>query len=296
MSVPDASPLTVVFSLLSRADSTPPDLRPPGAGRSQHDVFESDPNLNFEHWGEYWRKVHGARFLHRDEADDTAMDKLLRYDQLHRFAPGPTQTDAPPYRAPTDAYGRLWPDVAGRIERYRRPQWDGAAYLGFASEADIAEVLGSARVQQKIMPEDHLMFRDIAPILSRQHILLPGAGSEPVSLVKLHVRKPELSRSEFQHWWLGEHAGLVAEHAGPLLKRYVQLHNVGPTSAGLPFYHADASRIDGVTLMSFGSVTALERFLSGAGQAAIANDERRMADTSAGEWWTAISMTLVDQR
>lgn len=117
-------------------------------------AFEGNPNLNFEHWGEYWRKVHGVRFIHVEEADDYSLEKLVRYDQLHRLAAGPTHTDTPPYRAPADARGKLWPTVIGHIEPYRRPRWDGIAYLNFASAEDIAAVLGNERVRRKILPED----------------------------------------------------------------------------------------------------------------------------------------------
>src|SRR5690349_15983787 len=72
------APLTVLFSFLSRADSTPLDQRSRAGGHILGkdgkvisdpaadpfaNAFEPNPNLNFEHWGDYWRKVHGIRFL-----------------------------------------------------------------------------------------------------------------------------------------------------------------------------------------------------------------------------------------
>ncbi len=113
---PDArtAPLTVLFSFLLRAD--------PAANAS-----EPDPNLSFETWGDYWRKVHGPRFLHPDEADDrTTISRLLRYDQIHRVASGPTSLNPPPYRPPLDADGRLFETIVGHVEPYRRPQWTGS--------------------------------------------------------------------------------------------------------------------------------------------------------------------------
>jgi hypothetical protein len=47
--------------------------------------------------------------------------------------------------------------------------------------------------------------------------------------------------------------------------------------------------------MSFASVTDLEAFLVSPAQQAIAQDEARLCDTSAGEWWTAIGMTVTSQ-
>lgn len=133
-------PLIVLCSLLSRADNTPLAERrradghildhageviiDPAADASAN-AFEGNPNLNFEHWSEYWRKVHGVRFIHAEEPDDRSLERLLRYDQLHRFAPGPTQTDAPPYRAPVDDEGKLWRTVVGHVEGYQRPAGTG---------------------------------------------------------------------------------------------------------------------------------------------------------------------------
>ena len=306
----DGTPLIAVCSLLSRADNTPLGERslapwhvPDRDGLPIADSaavpgmngFEANANLNFEHWGEYWRKVHGVRFTHAEEAEDRSLDKLLRYDQLHRFAPGPTHTDAPPYRPPLDANGKLWSTVVDHVERYRRPRWDGIAYTNFASRDDIGVVLDNPRFREKIEPEDRAMFRDIAPVLARQYIVLPSAtGAEAATLVKLHARAPGVTRDAFQQWWLREHAPLVAKHAG-LVRRYVQLHNIGPTEPGQPQYHAAACRIDGVTLLGFASVNDVEEFLGSAGQREIFEDERRMTDSAVEEWWTAVGMVVVDR-
>lgn len=304
-------PLTVLCSLLSRSDNTPLAQRRRAdghvldhAGQAVADpaadaaanAFEGNPNLNFEHWGEYWRKVHGVRFIHTEEADDRSLERLLRYDQLHRFAPGPTHTDAPPYRALVDAQGKLWPTVVGHVEAYRRPRWDGIAYLNFARPEDIAVVLGNARVREKILPEDQAIFRDIAPVLSRQYVIVPSVtGNEAITLVKLHVRSPAISREAFQRWWLREHAPLAAAQSKSWIKRYVQLHNIGPIEPGQPLYHPQASGIDGVTLMGFASINDLEDFLRSREHKAIAEDEARVTDSAVGEWWTTIGMVLVNR-
>lgn len=307
----DGQPRIVLCSLLSRADNTPLAERHRADGHvldragnviadpaadAAANAFESSPNLNFEHWGEYWRKVHGVRFIHAEEPDDQSLERLLRYEQLHRFAPGPVHTDAPPYSAPVDAQGKLWPTVIGHIEAYRRPRWDGIAYLNFASTEDIAVVLGNARVREKILPEDRTIFRDIAPVLSRQYVITPStSGNEAITLVKLHVRNPTISRAAFQHWWLRDHAPLVAAHSKRWARRYVQLHNIGPTEPGLPLYHPQASTLDGVTLMNFTSINELEDFLRSPEQRSIAADEKRMMDLSVSEWWTTIAMMLVNR-
>ncbi|WP_413439430.1 EthD domain-containing protein [Sulfuriferula sp. GW1] len=306
-------PLIVLCSFLSRADNTPLQERRRGDGHmldAQGQViadpavdpaanaFEGNPNLNFEKWGEYWRKVHGVRFTYVEEPDDRSLERLQRYDQLHRVAAGPTESSTPPYAAPIDDNGRLFPTVIGHIAPYRRPRWDGIAYLNFAGPEDIAAALANKRVRSKILPEDQAIFRDIAPVLSRQYILLPSAsGNDAITLVKTHVRRPDSSRAEFQRWWLQEHADTVlAQPDTPrLVKRYVQLHNIGPTETGQPFFHPETSGIDGVTLMAFASMNDLEDFLLTDSQRVIADSEATMTAAGSTEYWTALGFVLVNR-
>lgn len=139
-------------------------------------------------------------------------------------------------------------------------------------------------------------FRDIAPVLSRQYVIvLSTTGNEAVTLVKLHIRNPTISREAIQHWWLREHAPLAAAQSKGWAKRYVQLHNIGPVEPGQPLYHTQASGIDGVTLMGFASINDLEDFLRSREHKAIAEDEARMMDSGAGEWWTTIDIVLVNR-
>jgi EthD domain len=309
-----SSPLTVLFSFLSRADSTPLDLRSRAdghiidvngrvianpAGDPSANAFESDPNLNFEKWGDYWRKVHGVRFLHSDEDEDReTIGRLLRYDQIHRLAPGPTSLNPPPYRPPLDAKGRLFDTIIGHVEPYRRPLWDGIAYLNFANPADLETVLGSDRVRRKILPEDQAIFRDLAPFLARQFVIIPNAvGDDTIVLVKTHVRRDELDRESFQRRWRQHHAKVVIGQPDTrrLVKRYVQLHNVGPETDGQPFFHPATSRIDGVTVMAFASAKDVETFLLSESCASIDKAEQSIAVPEAGEYWTGVTFTVVDQ-
>ncbi len=306
-------PLTVLFSFLSRADSTPLNQRRRGEGHVLDNqgyvipdpaadpggnAFETDPNLNFEKWGEYWRKVHGVRFLHAEDVDDLSVERLLRYDQIHRVAAGPTSLTPPPYNPPVDGEGRLFTTIIGHVEPYHRPSWDGVAYLAFASFDDVAAVLGTERIRTKILPEDRTIFRDLAPVLARQFIMLPSVtGNDAVTLVKTHVRRPDLDRSAFQRQWLGEHAELVLAQADTkrLVKRYVQLHNVGPTVEGKPFFHPETSRIDGVTLMSFATMRDVEAFLMSESHAVIAADEQSISTAEAGDYWSGLNFSIVDR-
>lgn len=54
-------------------------------------------------------------------------------------------------------------------------------------------------------------------------------------------RRPDLTREQFQSYWLDSHADLVVERAGPLrIRRYVQSHTVD-----LPGLHAALQRRNG---------------------------------------------------
>lgn len=308
------APLTVLFSFLSRADSTPLDLRSranghvldatgeivadPAADPSAN-ALESDPNLNFEAWGEYWRKVHGVRFLHPDEAEDrNTIHRLLRYDQIHRLAPGPTSLNPLPYRPPLDMSGRLFDTIVGHVAPYRRPMWDGVAYLNFASLDDLGAVLGAERVRRKILPEDQAIFRDLAPLIGRQFIMVPNeAGNDAFALVKTHVRRAGLDRETFQHRWLHDHAKVVTSQPDTrrLVRRYVQIHNIGPVSEGQPFFHPATGHVDGVTVMAFASTRDVESFLLSRSYAEIEEAERSIATPDAGEYWTGVTFNVVDQ-
>ncbi|MFF7058110.1 EthD domain-containing protein [Achromobacter spanius] len=303
-------PLIVVCTLLSRADNTPVSERSAAPGRGYDDVdvsergptdqkpssaLEANPNLNFEHWGEYWRKVHAVRFTHSDEPDDDSLSRLMRYEQLHRFAPGPTSTDAPPYRPPLDGHGKLWPTILGHVEPYRRPRWDGVAYLTFRSLDDVPAVLNTERIRSKIIPEDREIFCELAPILARQFIVVPSqTGVEPVTFVQTVKRNPDLTRQEFHHWWLNSHGNYLAKAAVPSIRRYAQLHNIGSAERGQPFSHDEIRDIDGVSLTSFGSLNDLEEYLSTDTYRAIANHESTQTVASETRGWTAVGMVIVN--
>jgi hypothetical protein len=64
--------------------------------------------------------------------------------------------------------------------------------------------------------------------------------------------RDELNREAFERLWLNDHAKVVMEQseARRLVKRYVQLHSIGPETEGQPYFHPATSRINGVTIMA----------------------------------------------
>ncbi|MBR1221324.1 EthD domain-containing protein [Bradyrhizobium sp. U87765 SZCCT0131] len=301
-----------VLSFLSRADATPFPARRRSAGHLlDHDgailvdpaadparhAFGSDPNLNFETWGDYWRKVHGVRFLHA-EGDDAILDRLLRYDQIHRVAAAPSGLTPPPYHPPLDADGRLHTSVIGQLPPYRRPAWDGAAYLVFAERDDVAAVLGSARVRRAIMPEDRVMFREIAPLLARQHVVLPGPdGRDAVTMIRTHTRRAGVDRHAVQDHWRGAHADLVLAQPDTrrLLRSYVQLHNIGPQAEGEPFFHAATAPFDVVSLLGFATMSDAEEFCISDGARTISDAEAQVMIPAGHDDFTGVTFHLRDR-
>lgn len=306
-------PLIALSTLLSRADSTPlsqrrrdptnlldcegrpiadPSIAPPAL------AFEVDANVSFEKWQEYWRKIHGPRFIHAQDPGASGIERLLRYDQVHRIPGGPTSFVAPPYAAPVDQDGQLFDSVVCRVPGYRRPQWDGIAYLAFETIDDLKAVLNQEKVRTRITPEDQVIFREIAPVVTAEYIILPSATQrDPILLVKTHEKREGITRAEFQEHWLHHHANLVltkpATHR--YVKRYAQLHNVGPVVEGQPFWHPAGSRIDGVTIMAFANMNDVEDFLISDDYADVEADEHLIADPVRSEYWTALTYNVVNR-
>jgi hypothetical protein len=300
-------PLIVTPTFVSRSDDTPRDRRPrdegSNVGRDGRSVMrperhpeavalEPDPNLAFEHWDEYWRKVHGPKFAY--EEPGTQNDRVLRYDQVHRVASGPSSGFRPPYRAMVDAEGRLVPDPAAQVPAYRRPSFDGFAYIAYAETDDIEAVLGQEQYATRIIADERTAFRMVTREVAREYILIPSARHrDPVSLVKIHRRRPHLSRTDFQAAWLGAHADLVRAQAATAqyVRRYAQLHPFGSTQADDP----EGSKIDGISVLSFDSLNDVEDFLVAPDHAVIEAAENALADPETSEFWTAINYSVINR-
>ena len=210
-------PLIVTPTFVSRVDDTPAAERPynEGSARSRDGrALEPDCNLAFEHWDEYWRKVHGPKFAWNEPGSSSEL--VLRYDQLHRLASGPSCFYPPPYRAMVDESGRLPSDPEKRVPQFDRPRWDGLAYIVYADQEDIEHTLGQPKFAERIIADEQTAFRKVTRGIAREHILIPSERHrDPVSLVQIHVRRPELSRDVFQKRLLHEHASLVLG-SGPI--------------------------------------------------------------------------------
>ncbi|WP_419729587.1 EthD domain-containing protein [Lichenicola sp.] len=298
-------PLIVTPTFVSRVDDTPPGERPQDEGASK-DVrgrevrrpdlhpgrlaLEPDPGLAFEHWDEYWRKVHGPKFAWDEPGSSSEL--VLRYDQLHRIASGPSSFFRPPYRAMVDDTGRLPSDPEKRVPAFGRPRWDGLAYITYAEQPDIKRTLGQEKFAQRIIEDERVAFRMVTREITREFILIPSARHrDAVSLVAIHMRRPELSRAEFQARLLGEHARLVLAQRATheFVRRYAQLHTIGSTQED-----PEGSRIDAVSVMGFASLNDVEDYLVSPDYAAIEASEHRFAGDGS-EFWTAVNYSVINR-
>jgi len=300
------APLIVTPTFLTRADSTPRAERPmdPGSTKGQHGeaienpdtepaeiALEADPNLSYERWDEYWRKVHGPKFAYEEPGTDN--EPVLRYDQVHRFAGGPSSYFRPPYLAMVEADGKLVSDPYARVPAYRRPRFDGFAYIAYAAEADINRVLKQPQYDKRIIADEQTAFRLVTREIAREYILLPSPQHrDPLSLVKIHYRRPGLSREEFQARLLDHHAALViaqpATHT--YVRRYAQLHNIGSTQAD-----PEGSLIDAISVLSFASVNDVEDYLATDDYQAIEADEATFIDLERSEFWTGLNYSVINR-
>ena len=291
-------PLIVTPTFVSRVDDTAWGVRPrdegSSKGRDGREVphpdrhpdalaIEPDPNLAFEHWDEYWRKVHGPKFAYDEPGSSSEL--VLRYDQLHRVASGPSSFFRPPYRAMTEGGGRLVSDPEKRVPAFGRPRWDGLAYIVYSEDADIERTLGQEKFARRIIADEQVAFRMVTREIAREHILIPSARHrDPISLVKIHVRRPELTREAFQQRMLVEDAERVLAQPAthPYVRRYAQLHTIGSTQED-----PEGSRIDAVSVLAFASLNDVEDYLVSSDHEAIEASESMLAGESyAGNWVT----------
>lgn len=127
------APLIVTPIFLTRADDTSRAVRPmdPGSTRGRHGeaienpdaepaeiALEAAPNLAYEHWDKYWRKVHGPKFAY--EEPGTNNEPVVR-------------------------------DPHAQVPAYQRPRFDGFAYIAYAAEADINRVLKQPQYAERII-------------------------------------------------------------------------------------------------------------------------------------------------
>ncbi len=92
--------------------------------------------------------------------------------------------------------------------------------------------------------------------ITREFILIPSERHrDAFSMVKIHMRRPEMSRDDFRRRLLNDHPNLVLAQGATtgLVRRYAQLHNIGSTQKD-----PEGSKIDAVSMFAFASMNDVE--------------------------------------
>jgi hypothetical protein len=94
--------------------------------------------------------------------------------------------------------------------------------------------LGQDKFGKRIIADEQTAFRMVTREITEEYILIPSERHrDAISLVKIHMRLPDLSREDFRQRMLREHAPLVLAQpaTAEFVRRYAQLHNIGWTQA-----------------------------------------------------------------
>lgn len=294
--VATTEPLVVTPTFVTRADETSGRTRPLDEGSAKRLpsgelALESDPNVAFEHFDEYWRKVHGPKFAYDEPGSSSSL--VLRYDQVHRVAAGPSSAWPPPYEADTDGRGRLVSEPAQRVPRYRRPRWDGLAYITYGDREDVSATLGQEKFAERIIADERTVFGKVTRGLAEEHVILPSRRRrEAISLIRILQRRPDISRAEFQRAWLADHAAVVLSQPAThtYVRRYAQLHTFDVTQDD-----PDGAAMDVIEVIGFSSMNDVEDFLTDTDQDSIRAHEQSLVEDGASEYWTGLNYTVIDR-
>ena len=294
--------------LMSRADnSAPDDRRKKGLGTTvdknaqeierpdlhpEQIALESNPNLMFEHWDEFWRKIHGPRCSYQDGPDDTFFAGICGYIQVHRLPAGPSCYFAPPYKAMTEPDGSLVKFVGDKIPPYRRPLQDGLVYWLAPTVKDLLPIDTCPKAVNKICPEGNIFVRNGIPSLSAEYVIVPSKTADwaPICTVKTHyVKKDGMGKKELQNYLLHTHADFIKD--GELGKRkierfaYILNMNEKPDE---PFYSDDAANLAGISVTFFKNMKDCEEYYGSEEYQKVACKESEILDMEMSEWWTGI--------
>ncbi len=154
-------------------------------------------------------------------------------------------------------------------------------------------MLKQPQYDKRVVADEQTAFRMVTRSITREYILLPSPQHrDPISLVKIHHRRPELTREAFQERLLRQHAEVVLAQAAThtYVRRYAQLHNIGATQAD-----PEGSRMDAISVLSFASMNDVEDYLATTDYQTIETDEATFIDFDQSEFWTGINYSVINR-
>lgn len=294
--------------LIARADNSAPDDRRTRALGSTVDkkgkpverpdltpeqiALEQNPNLMFEHWDEFWRKVHGPRCMYKDGEQDNYLEGINTYCQIHRLPAAPSSAFAPPYPAMTDKTGVLYDYVWDKVPAYKRPMYDGLVYWAGTTVEKLLYIDTSEKAVKKICPEGNLFTRNGTCGLSAEYVIVPSKTPDwaPVCTVKTHYPKiGGMKKKELQEYLLKKHADFVKDgrRAQEVFQRFAYIVNVNE-KPGEPFYSEEGAKLAAISVTFFKNMKDCEEYYASEEYAKVAEKEVRFLDMDKSEWWTGM--------
>lgn len=178
------------------------------------------PGMDDAAFHRYWKEVHGPIAL--------GISALRRYVQSHRLP-----TPLPGFEnVPYDGVAELWYD---RLEDLtgmpQNPEYVNGAQADEPNFIDTSK-LAFIATREFVLIEEQPVARD----------------TRWIKAVFLLKRRPDLSVSQFQEYWLNGHAPQIPRDMGVL--RYVQCHTLPET------YGAETPAYDGMAELSFADMKA----------------------------------------
>lgn len=301
-----SAPLALNTILVSRADNSPENGdRPRGKGyivdkngvpvpdpakEPEKIALEANPNLLFEHFDEFWRKVHRPRVVYQDGADDGMLKNAAAYYQIHRLPAAPSSTFPPPYPAIVDEKGFLYPVEDIHVPAYQRPVYDGMVYWGAPTIDDLLPIGYSPKAEKKINAEGQVFLRNAVSGLSAEYIIIPLQGQKlpPFCTVKVHYRASG-TREDFRNYLLREHSRMICSRTETkeYVKRFAYIFCENKDLLE-PFASGAGMKIDALSVMYFDNISDCEQYFASAGYQEIAASERQLLDVKRSEWWTGV--------
>lgn len=299
-------PIALNPILISRADNTPNHDRRPRMPAGVVDLegepvaypdkmpeqiaLEQNPNLMFEHWDEFWRKVHGARVMYQDGPNDTMLDTICTYYQVHRLPAAPSSLFSPPYQAPVDKVGRLYPVSTVHVPSYRRPIFDGLVYWGAPTTEDLMSVEYSTKAIDKINAEGNVFLRYAVSGLCAEYVIIPCRNETIPAFctVKVHYCTGS-TREAFQKMLLFEHSKYIQEKSATqkYVRRLAYIFNLNKTEKE-PFATLGGMKIDAISVTYFDTMIDCERYYASDDYKAIEEREKEFLNMAESEWWTGV--------
>ncbi|MGW6796682.1 hypothetical protein [Streptomyces chartreusis] len=261
-------------------------------------ALEGNPNLMFEHWDEFWRKVHGPRVIHRDAAEGNMIDGVSNYHQIHRLAGAPSSAFPPPYRPLVDSDGILYPYIWDKVPEYIRPAYDGLAYLAAPTVKRLVPFGYSSQAVEKINHEGALFNRGWTGSLSAEYVIVPNdvPALPPICTVKVHYRRSG-EQHDLQEHLLDRHSDVIrgGKLAQKLVQRFAYIFNINK-SPDEPFFNERGRQVDAISVTYFRDMGDCETYFGSDEYRSVRNREAEFLDTERSEWWTGIVYPFITPR